>query len=417
MVTRRRLAPLMLVWSMLALGAGSAACAGIFGFERLSEQGFEGGAPEGSTEAGEDAPPFEGGPQCTELGVPNRPTLVDAGGADAPAPIHMAVKLLDFGIDNKAAPVGFNLDHACSPTVASSTCKTTIDEETWAKYGKDKDDKGVDNSGFGLLGYLAFLGNAFSPTEINNRLNAGEFGVVMRITGWNETNEDEDVTVEIFPAVGVSSVNDAGVTGTKPTGQPSDQWQRDKRFQNVVDASKIVSAQAWVTGGRLVASFQTVTLPISVPDDKKPLDVIVHEGYLSGAIVPDGAGFKLVQAVLGGRWRTSEMLQQVRTIWVKDTAGLKNVVLCDPNLPVDVYTAVKKQVCDGRDIRTSSQDDGKGLPCDAFSVGMKIDTYAVDLPGPFVNQPPAGPPAPLVADRCKKDGSIPATDDCAPAFP
>ena len=59
---RRRPAwgPLFLVSSMIASGAASAACAGIFGFEHLSEEGFEAGVPEGSIDGGADAPPFEG---------------------------------------------------------------------------------------------------------------------------------------------------------------------------------------------------------------------------------------------------------------------------------------------------------------------------------------------------------------------
>jgi len=90
--------------------------------------------------------------------------------------------------------------------------------------------------------------------------------------------------------------------------------------------------------------------------------------------------------------------------------SLKNVVLCDPNLPFDVYGSVKKEVCDGRDIRSSSVDDGKNLPCDSFSAGIRIDTYAVKVPGTFADLP-------SIATRCQKDGSIPEGDDCAPAFP
>jgi hypothetical protein len=409
MVTRRRIAPLFMVW-MLACGVGSAACAGILGFERLSTEGSEGGtSPEGSTEGG--GGPFEAGPACADLGVPDRPKAADAG-TDAPESIHMAVKLLDFGIDKAAPPAGFNLDRACSPSVATSTCATKIDEETFAKYGKDKDDKGLDNSGFELLAYLARLGSAFAPASINDRLAAGEFGVVLRLSSWNGTPEDDDVFVEVFPAIGVWNHPDGGARspGGKPTFATSDEWMRDRRFQNVVDASRIKSANAWVTGGHLVASFQTVTLGITVPDDKKPLDVALQEAFLSGMLVPDGASWRLDKAVLGGRWRTADILSQVRTIYVKDTAGLKNVYLCDPGLVFDVYGAVKKEVCDGRDLRSASREDNMKLPCDSFSTGLRIDSYAINAPGPFADLP-AIPP------RCQKDGSVPEGDDCAPAAP
>jgi hypothetical protein len=414
---RARWAPLFMVWTLIACGAGSAACAAVLGFERLSEDGAssEGGSPETAppTEAGADSAMPETGPTCTALGVPDRPTVFDAG-ADARDPIHMAVRILDYGIDTAAAAPGFNLDHACSPSVATSTCVTKIDEATFGKYGKDKNDQGLDNSGYGLLGYLAYLGPAFAPTSINDRLHAGEYGAVVRLANWNGTDEDDDVIVEIFPAIGLWDHPDGGpmTPGATPTFTSDDQWIRDRRFQNIVDASRIKSANAWVTGGRLVASFQKVTLPVSVPDDKKPLDVILQEAYLSGPLVADGTSFRIKDAVLGGRWRTADMLGQVRTIWIKNTVGLNNVVLCEPNLKFDVYGAVKKEVCDGRDIRSSSVDDGKNLPCDSFSAGIRLDTYAVDVPGTFGDLPAASPP---VATRCQIDGSIPEGDDCAPA--
>lgn len=409
---RRRFGPLLVIWSMLACGAGSAACAGLLGFERLSEDAVEGGGSEAApSEAGSDAP-AEAAPSCSDLGIPDRPKVVDAGDPDAPAAIHMAMNLLDFGIDKSAAPSGFNLDHACSPTVATSTCATSIDEETYKKYAKDRDDKGQDNAGFGLLGYLSYLGDAFKASSINERLAAGQFGVVARLASWNGTPEDDDVIVEIFPAIGVWDVSDAGVhtAGGKPAFKATDEWMRDRRFQNVVDASKIKSANAWVTGGRLVASFQSVTLPVTVPDDPKPLDVILLEAFITGTLVPDGTSWRLDQGVLGGRWRTADMLGQVRTIYIKDTAGLKNIVLCDPNLPISIYAPVKKEVCDGRDLRSASREDGKNMPCDAISAGVKMTTYAVDNAGPFADLP-AIPP------RCEKDGSVPEGDDCAPASP
>lgn len=409
MVMRRRSLPLFFTAIVAAGGFGSAACAAVFGFERLSEEGAEAGSAETSTDASE--PPVEAGPQCTDLGIPERPTVADAG-TDAPGNVHMAIKLLDFGIDKAAAPVGFNLDRTCSPTIAQSSCTSAIDEATFEKYGKDKDERGLDNAGFGLLGYLSYLGSAFAPASINERLTAGEFGAVLRVANWNGTNEDDDVIVEIFPAIGVWQDVDSGAPtpGGKPAFDATDYWMRDRRFQNVVDASRIKSASAWVTGGRLVASFQSVTLPVTVPDDKKPLDVIILEAYATGMLVQDGPSWKLSQGVLGGRWRTADILSQVRTIYVKDTAGLKNAYLCDPGLANTVYNAVKKEVCDGRDLRSTSRDDSKGLPCDAFSAGLKIDTYAVNEPGDFADLT-ATPP------RCQADASVPEADDCAPASP
>jgi hypothetical protein len=411
MVKPQRLAPLLVVGGMFAALASTAACAAIFGFEELSVDGADPLSPEGSTEAGDTAPPFEAGASCTALGLPSRPAPSDAG-ADGPEPINMAVKLFDFGIDTKIAPAGFNLDRVCSPGVAQGSCATKENEATFAKYARDLDDKGTDNAGYGLITYLSYLGDAFRPAEINQRLADGEFGIVLRLASWNGTPEDDDVLVEVFPAIGVALDPDAGVpvTGGKPAFVAADTWMRDRRFQNIVDASRIRSASAFVTGGKLVASFDSVTLPITVPSDKKPLDIVVREGFLYASLVPDGASWKLEKGVLAGRWRTADILAQVRTIYIKDTIGLKNVYICDPNLPIPVYTAVKKEVCDGRDLRASSREDNKGLPCEAVSAGIRFDSYALDTPGPFADLP-------VVPARCQQDGSVPEGDDCAPAAP
>jgi hypothetical protein len=404
---------LVLAASIIACGVGSAACAGLLGFEHLTEGVDDGASPEASIEAATDAPGTSdaeaGGSQCSDLGVPARPKVVDAGAADAPEQVHMALNVLDFGLDMAAPAEGLNLDLACSTSTANNTCKTSIDELTFDKFGKDKNDKGLDNAGFSLLKDLANLAPSFEPTAVNGRLAAGEFGGVIRLSNWNGTPEDENVLVELFPAIGVLGAD--GDAGGTPTFTASDQWARDPRFKNIVDASIISSSNAWVTGGRLVAPFQTATLPISVPDDKKPVDVILREAYMTGTLVPDGASWKLDKPVLSGRWRTVDMLDQLGPIYIKNTAGVVNKHICDPDaITRQIYNAVKKEVCDARDIRSTSSDDTKQLPCDAFSAGIKFGTYAVDSAGPFAELR-------TIDVRCQADGSIMAGDDCAPAFP
>ena len=267
----------------------------------------------------------------------------------------------------------------------------------------------LDNAGYGLLGYLGLLGDGFKPSEVNKRLANGEYGFVLRLSNWNGLPEDDDVLLEVFPTLGVALDAEAGapVVGGKPKFVPSDYWLRDSRFKNVVDAPTLRSASAYVIGGRLVASFDTVTMPISVPEDKKPLDIIVQGGFLFGSLVADGAGFKVTDGVLAGRWRTADILAQVRTIYLKDTIGLQNVYLREQGRVAAVYTAVKKEVCSGRDLRASSSEDGEELPCEAVSAGIRFDSYALDRAGCFADLP-------VIPARCQQDGAVPLGDDCPP---
>ena len=404
----RRLRAALTVWSALALGASTAACAAVFGFERLSSDEADGAtSPETSVDAADGASPTEAGNLCGELGVPAKPGSPEGG---APlAPLHMALKVFDFGIDGKVGAAGLNLDRTCSPTLALGSCTTKVSEVTFNTYARDLNDRGLDNAGYGLLGYLALLGDAFKPVEVNARLANGDYGYVVRLSNWNGLPDDDDVLLEVFPALGVAVDAEAGVpvVGGKPKFVASDYWLRDSRFKNVVDASTLKSASAYVTGGRLVASFDTVSMPLNIPDDKKPLDIIVREGFILGTLAPDGAGFKLTDGVLAGRWRTADILAQVRTIFIKDTIGFKNVYLCDPGPVATVYTAVKKEVCSGRDLRASASDDNRGLPCDTVSAGVRFEAYALDSAGGFADLP-------VLPARCEQAGAVPLGDDCTP---
>jgi hypothetical protein len=182
---------------------------------------------------------------------------------------------------------------------------------------------------------------------------------------------------------------------------------RDARVQLApsLDSSSIKSATAWISAGKLAATFPELTIAVSVPDDPKPLDLRIRDAYATATVDLDG-GAHLSGAVAGGRWKTSDFLDQVRQIFLKDTLGVKNTYLCDPG-PIQIaYGAVKREACDGRDVRASSRDDGTGAPCDAFSLGMRFETYAVQEAGTFATAPP-------IAPRCV-DAAVPAGDDCPP---
>ena len=115
---------------------------------------------------------------------------------------------------------------------------------------------------------------------------------------------------------------------------------------------------------------------------------------------------ELRDGVIGGRWKTSDFLGQVRTIFVEDSNGLVNTVLCEP-VPgaALIYGSVKSTICDGRDLRSDSKDN-QGLPCDAFSVAARVEGYGVKELGTFSAAPDGG-------DRCA-DAAVPVGDDCPP---
>jgi hypothetical protein len=394
----------------LLLPCASVSCAAVLGFERLSDDGTtpETGVPDGSGDApASDAEAGVDAGACGEIGIGDRPP--NDGGAEDAQTVTFAVDLFDLGIDTGKGPAGFNLDRTCTTSIDTSSCVTSAPPGSFESYVKDFSDEGGDNAGYALLQFLADKGDAFKPVEINKRLHAGEFGIVIRVSRWNGTADDPDVFVEVFPAIGAWKKLDGGalVDGGTPTFTATDEWMRDSRFQLAggLDSSSVNSAVAWVTKGKLVATFDFITLAVSVPDDDKPLDLVVHEGYLAGSLVTDGGAY-LADAVAGGRWKTSDFLDQVRQIHVVNALGVTSAYLCDPGTINIAYAAVKNETCRGRDIRSTARDDGAKLPCDSISLGMRVQTYPVLKPGAFATAPPH-------AVRCV-DAAVPAGDDCAP---
>lgn len=398
---------------MLTLLASACAvsCAAVLGFERLStEDGFV--IPDSGSEAGDGAPiqttdaaTSDADPgACAELGYPAKPADAAAGGGP---PILVAVKLLDFGVDTDGGAgdvPGFNLDRACSVDLASSTCKTNVLGPTFDRHAKDKNASGLDNASYSLIKYINSLSDILTATTINEGIADGKYGAVVQLKDWSGAADDDDVQVEIFPAIGrAPRENPSAGFG------PDDRWILDTRFQVAVnvEASSVKADQAWVTGNKLVARFSNVTFPIIIDQDPKPFDIHITDVVLTATLATANGMTSLSAGTVAGRWKTSDFLGQVRTIFVKDANGLENTVLCEPDAIARLlYGSVKKEVCDARDIRSDSNDTAK-LGCDGVSAAMRVEAYPVTNLGYF----DAGPQVP---PRCLVDGAIPLGDDCAP---
>jgi hypothetical protein len=383
----------------LLASASAISCAAVLGFERLStEDGFvidsgseagDGGTIQVDAEAGAGA--VDAGP-CGEIGLPAEPVgAADAGGP----PLLVALSVLDFA---PSVVPGFNLDRTCSIDLASSSCKTNVLEPTFDRHAKDKSATGLDNASFSLIDSLGSLSNLLTAPTIDRGIADGKYGAVLRITGWNGQADDDDVQIEIFPAIGLLPRADADAGFA-----PSDQWILDRRFQADADASRLKTVRAWVTGSQLVGRFAEISLPVFLDQDPKPFDIRLTDAILTATL----ATTSLTNGTVAGRWKTADLLDEMRTIFVKDANGLSNTVLCEPVSAAQLlYGSLKKEVCDARDIRGDGNDTA-GLGCDAVSAAMRIEGYPVTNLGVF----DAGAPVPA---RCEVDGAVPPGDDCAP---
>lgn len=380
----------------------SAACASILGFERLSEDEATTPTTEAGTldaaEAGTDAAPVT----CPEIGVPPAPP--PTGNSDAGHEILSAVSLLDFGIDvNQSLPGGYNLDRTCTNVPTQRTCTSTQTQGSFDKYERDGDG-GLDNAGVRLFADIAAISSEINPTQINARLREGQYGAILRVKEWNGLPTDESVFFEFYPALRVVAPDG----GSVPSFTPTDRWKLDDRFEIApgIHGSQL-RATAYVTDNRVVAYFDELIVPLVIPGDPKLFDAKLREVWVTATIATDTAGGppRLTDGIISGRWRTVDFFEAVRTIYLVDTGSLSDVVVCDVNR-ILLYDVIQSTVCQSRDIRAASKDDGQNLPCDSFSIGVRFDTYGVTDEGDFVPSNDAGPP------RCQNDPKVPAGDDC-----
>jgi hypothetical protein len=395
---RRRLAFFVTCGSLCA----TSSCAAILGFEPLSEEGppdarIDAAPSEASSDAADAGP----NTACSELGLPDRP---DAAAGGSVPPLLAALRLLDFGIEGESdggRPTipGLNLDLTCSTDLATSSCKLDLLGPGFDKHAKDKSATGIDNAGYGLIQFIGGFSDTFNAEGFNRGISEGRYGAVVRISRWNGQPDDEDVLLELFPAIGFQPHADGG---RLPNFDEDDVWRLDKRFQlgGAVEGSRIVSDTGWVTSGRLVARFGAVTLPLMIADDPKPFDIYIRDAVISGTISTNPP---LSDGIIAGRWKTSDFLSELKKIYILESLDIKDTLVCEPRGAL-LYTSVKEQLCDGRDLRSDSKDN-QALPCDAVSTGARIETYRLKSLGKFVDSVDAGP-------RCETGSVIPADDDC-----
>ena len=394
----------LLTASVVVLLGGAVSCAGILGFERLHEEG--GLVLDASVDATDDAiapadsaPPDAGA--CGLRGIPDPPA--DAG-PGLVAPSVVAGKTLDVGVvlDGGVSNVpGFNLDRTCSVDLGTSSCTTNVLESTFDRDAKDKTPTGVDNAGFSLIEYITTFSDLLAASTINAGIQKGLYGAVFRVSNWNGQPDDDDVLLEIFPTLAVA------VDGGAPTFTESDDWILDARFQvapNVV-ASTVKSDVAYVSGGQLIGRFAAITVPIKIADDPKPFDVKAQDAIFSGTLATTNGKTTIANTTIAGRWKTSDFLDQLRQIFIRDGNGLTNTTLCEPAGAL-IYGGVKGEVCNARDIRSDGQDNAK-LACDSISMALRMESYAINTLGDF----DAGA---AIAPRCTAKGDVPTGDDCPP---
>ncbi len=309
--------------------------------------------------------PGDGGPDafaCNGATYPARPASDDPG-VDA-GDLTFAVRQFDFPSDGGASR-GFDLDRACTcpgpgscvpPKGAGPMCD---------------DDAGRDNSGGQLLTQFTSFATSYNPQKLNQRMQAGEFGLLVRIRNYNGAPNDTSVEAALYISNGTEPQVDGGPPKT-PAFDGTDVWTVDPRSllggiaPPYIPQPNSVDTAAYVRDGVLVASLANADLELAAGSGLASLKVNMSGVVVTGKVVQKNGVWSISEGVLTGRWPSRKFLTSIQSIKVP----LTDEYLCGDS---GTYASIKALICKNLDIVSSPQNDNTNAPCDALSLALGFE--------------------------------------------
>lgn len=321
-----------------------------------------------------------GGAVCSPALPPAPPVGTGAGGADV---LSFAMRVIDLGGPKKN--VGFDLDGQC-------TCpgKTGCKEPTWAQ-GQHCDEAGGRDNGSGNA--FAVINEAFAPlgvissSQLSQQANSGAWSVLVKVSGYNGGDNDDQVEVALYATPGLGAV--------APKWDGTDAWPVAPI--SLVDGMSLdqpinKDAKAYVANRVLVAHLPGATLVFQGPGVHLQVDLI-SVIFAATLEAKDSGAVRLTEGTLSAAWTAPTLFQSLSNLRVNG-----NMALCvgDP-----FYTIVKNALCGAFDLSSTGTPDAE---CDAlsFSVGFEASPALLGVVEPLL--PLKGEACPIASD--------PATDTC-----
>jgi hypothetical protein len=306
--------------------------------------------------------------RCQHAEPPSRPN-VDGGGGDADlvfAVTHASYGTSSASVDDAGRPLylsyGFDLDDTCTDEGQLDSCL----EPLWADAGHMDGPRGVDNAAG------EFLAQEFPTQPDQGTVNDPTYAtVILRIRGYNNQRDDDQVDLAAYEGDGVVPRDDGG---TSLQWDGHDAWMilRDTLAPPfyTLDQPMFHDDRAYVTGGVLVAHVPQASWPTGLAVAHGSLH-IVQQVVLAGNLVQVGQQWELQHLVVGLRDS------------VQDILSISAVILQPGGLPLcasnDLYQAYKRRLCSFVDI--SAEPDSPANSCDALSGGSILEARQAVLGG------------------------------------
>ena len=203
---------------------------------------------------------------------------------------------------------------------------------------------------------------SLDDTGLRTGIRKGQYGIVVRLGGYDGERDDPDVKVAMFNAVAVNG--DGGV----PREDGTDRW---------------------LTDGVLVAELLRLILRVRIPTGPETwslLEIDLRNAHLVARLgARTGTGIGLTEGRIAGRIPEAAMLMQAMRSGACRDSGL--------------YEAIKPTVCAARDLPLDPSKDGRDLPCDSLSAAVGF-TAGAALLAPGSGTRADTTPCAIVPDQC-----------------
>lgn len=307
-------------------------------------------------------------PQCQHASAPAPPDIdasVDAGPFEE---FTVAMRVLRLKTAADGGPLGLDIDRFCSCQGEQKSCvPPPLQPE---KLPCDLPE-GRDNQAQALFGSLELILNVQGDglsTLYSGFAEAGRWSVLLRVSEYNGTENDNRVRVEWFPS---------GGTMVAPAWDGGDTWPvvPTAYTDAAVPEPRYVDAKAYVTNNVLVFSLPDGELAAS--NGQTRLAMRLTAGTVMARIDKQPSGIYLRDGVIAGRMKEEDLFYMVDQF-----RGEKGEPFCTDNL---LWPTMKDTFCRGLDIQADFAAPNQ--PCNAVSIGIGFDSDPAKI-GP--TEPAAG---------------------------
>lgn len=324
---------------------------------------------------------------CDSRQPPPRPTVADGDGPE----VSFGMRMVVMAQGDDWPRYGYDIDGLC-------TSAPQFDGECVPPGGvraPADGAQGVDNVFGDEFFPLVALTTPDLESSSRNAQERGQGLPIVRVRGWNGTDDDPRIDIAVMQAVFGAPGGDEEEPPAPPADPPSSRpvwdgrdwfWVRDDAFLMAdLERPLIRDDNAYVAGGVFVARLPD-RVDIVFPADAYGVLVRITGASVTGRLSEDG--LTMEDVIVSGRWAITDLLSTAR-----------NIGICDGSRDYELLEAQLDRIAD---VRSTVGSGGPGVECNAISIGVGFTGTRMRVAGTASG--------PALADLCTTplaDGGVP----------